>query len=56
MCNINLNVNGLDAEGCEMDKQKLQMYVGRYITNAKGYIKKTFGSVYFLRVIESRGI
>ena len=35
----NLNVYGLDAEGCEMDKQRLQMYVGRYITNAKGYLK-----------------
>ncbi len=35
----NLNVDGLDAEGYEMDKQRLQMYVGRYITNAKGYLK-----------------
>ena len=34
-----LNVDGLDAEDYEMDKQRLQMYVGRYITNAKGYLK-----------------
>ena len=32
---FNLNVDSLDAEGYEMDKQRLQMYVGRYITNAK---------------------
>ena len=36
---FNLNVDSLDAEGYEMDKQRLQMYVGRYITNAKGYLK-----------------
>ena len=35
----NLNVDGLDAEGLEMDKQRLQMYVGRYIKNSKGYFK-----------------
>ena len=35
----NLNVYGLDAEGYEMDKQRLKMYVGRYIANAKGYLK-----------------
>ena len=36
---FNLNVDSLDAEGYEMDKQRLQMYVGRYITNAKGFLK-----------------
>ena len=36
---FNLNVDSLDAVGYEMDKQGLQMYVGRYITNAKGYLK-----------------
>ena len=35
----NLNVDGLDAEGYEIDKQRLQIYVGRYIMNAKGYLK-----------------
>ena len=36
---FNLNVYDLDAECYEMDKQRLQMNVGRYITNAKGYLK-----------------
>jgi len=31
----NLNVDGLSAEVYEMDKQRLFMYVGRYIANAK---------------------
>ena len=35
---FNLNVDSLDAVGYEMDKQGLQMYVGRYITNAKGFL------------------
>ncbi len=42
----NLNVDGLDAEGYEMDKQRLQMYVGRYITNAKGYLKNVCNGVF----------
>ena len=42
----NLNVDGLDAEGYEMDKQRLQMYVGRYITNAKGFFKNVCISVF----------
>ena len=36
---FNLNVDSLDAEGNEMDKQGLRMYVGRYITHAKGFVK-----------------
>ena len=36
---FNLNVDSLDAKGYEMDKQGLQMYVGRYITNAKVFLK-----------------
>ena len=42
----NLNVDGLNAEGYEMDKQRLQMYVGRYITNAKGYLKNVCNGVF----------
>ena len=36
---FNLNVDSLDAEGYEMDKQGLRMYVGTYITNAQGFVK-----------------
>ena len=33
------NVDDVDSEGYEMDKQRVQTHVGRYITNAKGYLK-----------------
>ena len=36
---FNLNVDSLDAEGYEVDKQGLRMYVGIYIKNAKGFAK-----------------
>ena len=42
----NLNVDGLEAEGYEMDKQRLRMYVGGYITNAKGYLKNVCNGVF----------
>ena len=35
----NLYVDGLNAEVYEMDKQRLFMYVGRYIANATVYLK-----------------
>ena len=43
---FNLNVDSLDAEGYEMDKQRLQMYVGRYIKNSKGFLKNIFIGVF----------
>ena len=51
----NLNVDGLDAEGYEMDKQRYKCMLVDILQMLKG-IWKMFVLVYFLRVIENKSV